>query len=148
MFCDKSLNNKINHLHEKALHIACKNRLCQILILFLIENNYVSIHKRNLQLLIIEIYKTVHKLNPSFMNEIFIENSSHYHLRNSRLTKIPKNRTITHAIESLSYLGCNLWNNLPENLKNLNTLHTFIQWKDNCSCRLCRTFVASVRFLT
>ena len=151
MFCDKSLNNKINHIHEKALRIACKNNVSDFDTL-LIENNCVSIHKRNLQILMVEIYKTVHKLNPSFMNEIFIQKSSHYHLRNSRLMKIPKTRTITHGIESLSYLGCKLWNNLPENLKNLNTLHTFKvkikQWKDNCSCRLCRTFVAQVGFLT
>ena len=120
--------------------------MCQNLI------HCVSVHKRNLQLLIVEIYKTVHKLNPSFMNEIFIQKSSHYHLRNSRLMKIPKTRTITHGIESLSYLGCKLWNNLPENLKNPNTLHTskvkIKQWKANCSCRLCRTFVAQVGFLT
>ena len=151
MFCDKGLNNKINHIHEKALRIACKNNVSDFDTL-LIENSYVSIYKRKPPLLMIEIYQTVHKLNPSFMNEIFIQKSSHYHLRNSRLMQIPKTRTITHEIESLSYLGFKLWNNLPENMKNLNTLNTFKfkikQWKDNCNCRLGRTFVAQVGFLT
>ena len=38
MFCDKSLNNKINHIHEKALRMACKNNVSDFDTL-LIENN-------------------------------------------------------------------------------------------------------------
>ena len=34
----------------------------------------MSIHQRNLQLLLIEIYKTVNNLNPSFMAEVFVTN--------------------------------------------------------------------------
>ena len=125
--------------------------MCQILRPSSLKTTVSPFTKETFNYLRFEIYKTLHKLNPSFMNEIFIQKSSHYHLRNSRLMKIPKTRTISHGIESLSKLGCKLWNNLPENLKNPNTLHTFKvkikQWKDNCSCRLCRTFVAQVGFL-
>ena len=69
MFCERTLDNKINRIHEKALHIASQNKTYDFNTL-LLEANSVSIHKRNLQLLLIEVYKTIQNLNPSFMKEI------------------------------------------------------------------------------
>ena len=42
----------------------------------------VSVHMKNLQLLMIEVYKTKSNLNPSFMKEIFIKKNTTYQLRN------------------------------------------------------------------
>ena len=71
MFSSKEANNKIEKLHERALQI--------------IHNDYdstsdyhdlrlksVTIHKRNVQFLMTEIFSTVHDTNPSFMKEIFV----------------------------------------------------------------------------
>ena len=41
----------------------------------------VRIHQKNLQLLAIELYKTVNNLNPVFMKEIFQLNELAYNLR-------------------------------------------------------------------
>ena len=91
-------------------------------------------------------------LNPSFMKEIFVQKDMTYSLRNKLLMRIPKTQTSRHGIESLSFLGSKLWNNLPEELKNIKTLPSFKRqikgWKDNCNCRLCREFVSQVGFIT
>ena len=39
-------------------------------------------HIRNLQLLMIEIFRTKNDLNPAFMKDIFAERDSYYSLRN------------------------------------------------------------------
>ena len=69
MFSDRTLDNKINRIHEKALRNASQNKTADFNTL-LLESNPVLIHKRHLQLLIIEVYKTVQNINPSFMKEI------------------------------------------------------------------------------
>ena len=56
MFYDRALNNRINHIHERALRIAYKDYENDFG--FLLEQSIsVPIHARNLQLLITEIYK-------------------------------------------------------------------------------------------
>ena len=47
MFCDRTLDKKINRIHEKALRIASQNKTADFDTL-LLESNSVSIHKRNL----------------------------------------------------------------------------------------------------
>ena len=82
MFHGRQLNKKINKIQERALRITYKddestyNELLE-------KDCAVTIHTKNLQLLMTEMYKTRNDLNPSFMQEIFCENESHYDLRNN-----------------------------------------------------------------
>ena len=70
MFYDRNLNNKINRIHERALRIAYKDNVSTFEKLLEMDNS-VTVHQRNLQLLMVEIYKTKYNLNPSFMKQIF-----------------------------------------------------------------------------
>ena len=66
MFSERGLNNKINHFHEKALQITCKDGLSDFETM--LEEDYaVTIHVKNLQVLINEIFKTQHSFDPTFM---------------------------------------------------------------------------------
>ena len=69
MFHDRALNAKVNKIQERALRIVYKNSHADYETLLKLDNA-VSIHQRNLQYLMIEIYKTKKNLNPSFMSEI------------------------------------------------------------------------------
>ena len=69
---DRSVNKKINKIHERALRIACEGG-CSHFEELLTKANTVSIHHKNLQLLATEIFKTQRNFNPSFMNQIFVE---------------------------------------------------------------------------
>ena len=80
-FCDRQINNRINRIHEKSLRLAYDDYESSFQTL-LEKDNSTSIHDKNLQLLLTEIYKTLHNLNPSFMKEIFTERNTCYNLRN------------------------------------------------------------------
>ena len=115
-FCNRHLNNKINHIHKMALSIVYKDNVSDFDAL-LIRDNSVPIHKRNLQLLMTEIYKTKSNIAPSFMTEMFIEKSHAYHLRNKSILEMPKARTTQFGIESIAFLGCKLWYDLSNDIK-------------------------------
>ena len=57
MFHDRGLNAKINKIQERGLRVVYKNSHADYESLLKLDNA-VSIHQRNLQYLIIEIYKT------------------------------------------------------------------------------------------
>ena len=71
MFHSRHLNNKIYRIHERALRIAYKDYESSFSNL-LKKDDTVSIHAKNLQTLMIEMFKTKKNINPPFMKEIFV----------------------------------------------------------------------------
>ena len=90
MFHDRTINSKVSKIRERALQIVCKD-----------SGNYfvnnvnssVTTHRRNLQLLMLEIFKTKNDLIPTFMKDIFAERDKYYSLRNINHLQLPKVRT-------------------------------------------------------
>ena len=70
MFYDRTLNHRINHIHERALRFAYKYYQADFGSL-LEQRNLVSILAKHLQLLMIEIHKTKSGFSPPFMKDIF-----------------------------------------------------------------------------
>ena len=70
MFHSRTINNKINRLHERALRIVYSDFKSSFKGL-LMKGNSFSIHERNIQSLAIEIYKFLNGLSPSFLNNVF-----------------------------------------------------------------------------
>ena len=70
IFHSRKLNERINHIHERALRIVYKdfNSSFQEL---LIKDNSSNIHHRNLQKLVTEIFKIKNGLSPELMNDVF-----------------------------------------------------------------------------
>ena len=152
MFCDRTLNNKINHIHERALRITYKD-IRSDFDTMLLRDNSVPLHIRNLQLLMTEVFKTKLNLNPSFMKDIFVEKPVSYGLRGCHNLSLPQARTTCYGLETISFLGCRLWQALPNDLKQSDTLSSFKRkikaWRgEECNCRICRPFVAQVGFLS
>ena len=69
MFYDRALNHRMDHIHERALRIAYNDYEKDFGFL-LEQSKSVTIHVRNLQLLMTEIYKTKGGLNPPFVKKI------------------------------------------------------------------------------
>jgi len=65
MFHSRHLNNKINKIHERALRIAYKDYVSSFDIL-LERDKSVTIHTKNLQTLMTEIFKKTEQYEPSF----------------------------------------------------------------------------------
>ena len=69
MFHTKELNNWISSLHERALRLTYQNRNLSFDELLKLDKS-VSIHYRNLQYFLTEIYKVKMRLSPPIMNDI------------------------------------------------------------------------------
>ena len=80
MFHSRKLDERINHIHERALSIVYKdfNSSFQEL---LIEDNSLNIHHRNLQKLVTEIFKVKNGLLPELINDVFEFIEKPYSLR-------------------------------------------------------------------
>ena len=94
MFHSRKLNERINHIHERALRIVYKDFSSSFQEL-LIEDNSLNIHHRNLQKLVTEIFKVKNGLSPELMNDVFefiekpysLQTTSHFRSRKIRTTK-------------------------------------------------------------
>ena len=86
MYCLRKSNRLINKIHERALRIAYKDYLSDFQLL-LGKDNSITIHQMNAQYLAVEVYKTFHNLNPSFMAEIFKPKQHSHNIRRKNLVK-------------------------------------------------------------
>ena len=82
MFCNKTINRKIDRLHERALRLAYKDYVSNFHEL-LEKDKSVTIHNRNLRALVIEMYKIHHKISPSFIRELVVEEDPAYNTRST-----------------------------------------------------------------
>ena len=81
-----------------------------------------------------EMYKTRNDLNPSFMQEIFCENESHYNLRSNNEFVQPWVRSVGNGTESVRFKGPQLWQMLPQTIRNSGSLAQFKAKYKNASC--------------
>ena len=103
MFHSRYLNNKINKIHERALRIAYKDYESSFNSL-LERDTSVTIHTRNLQILMIKMFKTKENMNPQFMKQLFGEQKITYNLRNNDDFMLPRAKTVLLMALKLSVL--------------------------------------------
>ena len=65
------------------------------------DDNSVSVHQKNLWVLMIEMIKTKNDLNPPFMKEIFCPQTNQYSLRNYRDFNSPRVRSVVYGSETV-----------------------------------------------
>ena len=125
MFHSRKLNNKINRLHERCLRLIYSDRGSSYEEL-LDKDNSVPIHQKNLQKLAIEMFKTYTGMTPQIMNEVFPRNYTlNYNLRRHPEFASRAINTVHYGSESLSFLGPKIWEMLPVDLKNSDSLDLF-----------------------
>ena len=151
MFHSRELNNRINHIHERALRLAYKDQHSTFQEL-LTKDASVSIHHRNLQTLAAEIYKYLHDLSPKIMGEVFNLNEVNYNLRTDTHFAGGNIRTTQYGLQSIRYLAPRIWKIVPENIKESPSLQSFKrgikQWIPyGCPCSLCKQYVQGVGFI-
>ena len=142
MFSSKEANNKIEKLRKRALQII-HNDYDSTLDYhdLLLKDKSVTIHKRNLQFLMTEIFKTLHDANPSFMKEIFVREDTRYNLKCVDRLNLPRVNSNTYELESLSFRSSQLWNLLPNEFKTVSSVSTFkdkIKGWNGSNCKVCR----------
>ena len=151
MFHSRSLNNKINRLHERALRLVYRDHKSSFQQL-LHKDNSVTIHHQNIQRLAIEMFKIKNKISPTPMQDLFTKNQCNYELRNKRLWEPTNARTMTYGTETVTFMGPKIWDLIPTEIKKANSLTTFKskikQWKPyGCPCKLCKVFIPQLGYL-
>ena len=73
------------------------------------------------------------------------QTQNQYNLRIQNDFRAPLIRSVSHGSDSISFIGPNIWNSLPSDLKQLEFRKSFKKqiwtWKpEGCSCRLCKTY--------
>ena len=141
MFHSRRLNNKINSIHERALRITYQDHISTFEEL-LNKDNSVSIHHRNLQALATEMLKIHWGLSPDILRQIFVPKIILYILHRDNTFEIRQVHSVYHGTKSLSFLGPKIWDLVPLELKQLESLEVFkLKIKKSipfeCRCRLC-----------
>ena len=93
--------------------------------LLLEKSDTATIHIKNLQKLVLGIYKLMNHLNPSYIWHLHERKEIQYDLRTKHLFKLAITRTVKFGMESLSFRGSLLWNNLNNEIKELPTVASF-----------------------
>ena len=107
------------------------------------KNHLYQVHQKNLQSHMIEIYKTMNHLNPSYIWELIVKKDIPYNLRTKGLCRLPSAWSHRYGLNSLSFRGSLLWNTLDDELKRADTLGSFKtgikEWDGKgCSCLICK----------
>ena len=109
-----------------------------------------SIHYQNIQGLATEIFKSLHNLSENnVLNGLFTVNNNN--LRSNGMFSIPSVNTVSKGFNSLKYFGAKIWNSIPEDIKNSDSLNVFKskikKWKPICNCRICTSYIQNVGFV-
>ena len=138
----------INKVHERALRVILGDDLSGFESL-LQNNKDICSHHKNIQSLMIEMFKIKNELAPPIMDSMFERRNESYNLRNFQEFLTERKRTLHYGLETLSYLLPQLWSPLPENIKEVESLETFKRKVKNwichdCLCRLCKPYLQNI----
>ena len=111
MFHSRKLNERINHIHERALKVFYKVFRLSFQEL-LQEDNSFNIHHRDLQNLVTEIFMVKNGLSPELMNDIFEFIEIPYSLRTTSHFRSRKIHSKDFDIKTPSYLVPNEYKTL------------------------------------
>ena len=148
MRCNRSCNNRINHLHERALTIDYNDNVSLFEDL-LQRDTSVSIHHRNILLLGIELYKTRNNISSHILNELFEQRNIIYNFQSQTDFTTGTISTVNNGLKSLRYLGPRISNIIQPGIRNSGNIEKFSRkikcWTPkNCLCTLCINYIHHV----
>ena len=151
MFHSKRMNNKINHIHERALRLAYNDYSTSFESL-LEKDKSVTIHDRNLQYLAVEMFKLKNEISPKIMQGLFPLRENTYNTRGDNIFKTSNVKSVYYGTETLLFRGPKTWSLVPSDIRNSDSLEMFKKnikkWKPiGCTCRICKPFVRNLGFV-
>ena len=101
----------------------------------------------------IEIYKVMQGISPPFLNEVFVSRQCNYELCGNNFLKRKRVKSVRYGTEFISSLAPKIWEILPNEIKDSDTLQIFKtkikKWVPvECPCRLCKIYLPQVGFIS
>ena len=105
MLHSRTLNNRINNIHERALRLTYKDNKSSFK-QFLEKDHFVKVHQKDLQVLVTETFKVKSNLAPDIMKDVFALKERRYNLRSESNHFTRRNvKTICYGLLSLKHLA-------------------------------------------
>ena len=148
MLHSRTLNNKINPLHERALRVVYFDYKSSFNTP-LEKDASSSIHDKNIQSLPIEIDKFLQGLFPAIIDDIIkLNRRPIYNLRTRQELNSWNPKTVRYGTETISFLAQKMWAIVPQNIRNCTSLSPFKinirKWKPDCPCHLFKCFLKHI----
>ena len=124
MLRNRTLSSRINRIHDRALRIVYRDKTPSFSEL-LQEDNAVIMHQMNSQVLIIEFYKVEIGIDLDLLKEIFLLSTHAFELRSSYEFKIENMMVVHYGTEYLSFVGLEIWEIKPLEIKYCQNLEEF-----------------------
>ena len=145
MFCSRSLNNRINGIHGRALRLIHNDNVSTFQDILEMTKEK-TIYQNNLESLAKETYKFSNGLSSPIMYDAFIIRNNKYILRNFQCLYSTNKRTTKYRTETVTYRGPRIWNLVPEKTKNASFFDIFKKEIGKCKSekypgRICRTSI-------
>ena len=123
MFHSRTLNNRINNIHERALKLTYKDNQSSFKEL-LEKDHSVTVHHKNLQALVTEIFNVKNDVAPNIMKDVFELKEPPYNLRSESNHFTRRNvKTTYYGLSSMKHLAPQIWELVPQSLKKCKTLN-------------------------
>ena len=125
MFHSRTLNNRINNIHERALRLTYKDNQSSFKEL-LEKDHSVTVRHKHLQALVTVIYKVKDVLAPDIMKDAFELKEPPYNLRSESNHFTRRNvKTTYYGLSSIKHLAPQIWELVLQRLKKCKTLNEF-----------------------
>lgn len=118
-FCPAKSRNKIEQIKNRAIKFLGGNEN------FIFGSNSSSMEVKRLRTLALEIHKTINKLNPPYMQEIFNKTLNRKSERLQYNIETKRFNQVKYGKNSLRVLGPILWNSLPNSEKSQTSFDKF-----------------------
>ena len=102
MYSSRKGNNLINRIHERSIRIVSGDNEINFEN-FLEKNKEITVHQRNLQVFLIEVFKIINENVPSIVDSFFIFRENSHNLRNFKIILNGNKKTLRSGSEKISY---------------------------------------------
>ena len=139
---------KNNKTHERSLRL-CHNGYILSYSELLTKQDFINIHIRNIQQLMLEIFKCLQVMSPPILNEIFRLRNISNTIRNPRDIDSWLPKTSYCGLENIACKEPQFWQQRPAKIKKSSSLANFKQniklWKDpKSSYWVCKTYIGGL----